>query len=68
MAYAMGLGLVIDYGLVWRGVACNSRGFAKASQIISYRAPGRCEQRPSNGLKNFRKQFLHRGTRNYEFC
>src|SRR5262245_6715574 len=32
-------------------VACNSRGFAKANQMIFYRASGRCEQRRSSGLR-----------------
>ena len=41
---------VIDYGLVRRGVACNSRGIAKASEIIFYLASGRCEQRPDAAL------------------
>jgi hypothetical protein len=41
---------VIDYGLVRRGVACNSRGIAKASEIIFYLASGRCEQRPEAAL------------------
>jgi hypothetical protein len=34
-------------GFAWRGVACNSREMAKASQIIFYQTPGRCEQHPS---------------------
>ena len=37
-----------DWGLVWREVACNSPGFARAGQIILYRASGRCQQRPSS--------------------
>jgi hypothetical protein len=52
------LGTIIDYGPIWRGVACNSREFANASQIIFYRAAGRCEQRPSSALKRFRQQLL----------
>ena len=35
-----------------RGVACNSHGFTKDSRIIFYRAPGRCEQRPSSPLSS----------------
>src|SRR4029077_5069573 len=51
VACARNLEYAIDFWLVWRGVACDSREFPKARQIIFCRASGRCDQRPSKRLE-----------------
>jgi len=48
----------IDFWLVWRGVACDSRGLAKASELSFVALPGVATNAPPNGLKSFHHQFL----------